>query len=529
MGQCHPIRRALLSVSDKVGILDFATGLSDRGIEIFSTGGTARVLSSSGIPVTEISAYTDFPEMMNGRLKTLHPKVHGGILGRRDQDDCIMIENGILPIDIVVVNLYPFCEKTSHNACALSEAIENIDVGGPAMVRAAAKNYKDVAVIITNTDYSRILLELDEHNNTLTENTRFLLAMKAFEYTATYDNTIAHYFQMQSLRFHQTKIEVCEAFPNSLNLKLTKKQDMRYGENSHQLAAFYVQEQNLESSILTAQQVQGKALSYNNVTDSDVALECAKEFDRPACVIVKHSNPCGVSLGNNILDAYQRAYRVDPISSFGGIIAFNRNLDCLTAQEVIQQQFVEVIIAPSASNDALQVTATKKNLRVLICGSLHKRQRGLDFRSVTGGILVQDRDVRLVDVNQLRMVSQRIATPQEVHDALFCWTVVKFVKSNAIVCGRHNTTIGIGTGQMSRIDAVRTAAMKASQAGLEISGSVMASDAFFPFRDSIDVAADMGVRCIIQPGGSVNDEEVITVANEYGIAMIFTDVRHFRH
>ncbi|VFP84419.1 Bifunctional purine biosynthesis protein PurH [Candidatus Erwinia haradaeae] len=530
MRQYHPIRRALLSVSDKVGILEFAKGLSNRGIEILSTGGTSRLLSASGLSVIDLSDYTNFPEMMNGRLKTLHPKVHGGILGRRDQDHRIMTEYGILPIDLVVVNLYPFHTITSHDACTLSDAIENIDIGGPTMVRAAAKNYKDVAVIITNHDYSRILLELDQNDNALTEHTRFLLASKAFEYTALYDHTISDYFKNISSGHKKKSMELPEELPHHLHLNFTKKQNMRYGENSHQLAAFYIQDNIVGSSVSSAQQVQGKSLSYNNIIDSDAALECVKEFNDPACVIVKHANPCGVALGDTILDAYQRAYHADPVSAFGGIIALNRDLDFITAKKIISQHFVEVIIVPFASDAALQVIATKKNIRVLICGTLQKRPIGLDVRSVTGGVLVQDLDVRLVGENQLRTVSQRVASNQEVRDALFCWTVVKFVKSNAIVYGCNTMTVGIGAGQMSRIDSVRIAAIKAAKAGLEISGSVvMASDAFLPFRDSVDVAADMGVRCIIQPGGSLRDREIIDAVNEHRMAMIFTGVRHFRH
>ncbi|VFP80006.1 bifunctional phosphoribosylaminoimidazolecarboxamide formyltransferase/IMP cyclohydrolase [Candidatus Erwinia haradaeae] len=525
----HPICRALISVSDKVDILSFAQGLSCRGIKIFSTGGTSKLLSSSGLEVTDISEYTGFPEVMNGRLKTLHPKVHGGILGRRDQDNRIMIEYGIVPIDIVVVNFYPFDQIISSDTCSLSDAIENIDIGGPAMVRSAAKNYKSVAIIISKSDYNRVLLELDENGNVLTENTRFLLAMKAFEYTTAYDQNIAHFLKRQSLKDYNYKIKSREKFPYDLNLKFTKKQDMRYGENSHQLAAFYIQEKSVGSSVSTAKQLQGKSLSYNNITDIDSALECVKEFDEPACVIVKHANPCGVSLGKTILEAYRCAYNTDPVSAFGGIIAFNCNLDEFTAKDIINRQFVEVIIAPSVSDSALKIISNKKNIRVLICGQLKKHNKDLNFRSVTGGLLVQDSDMGSISANQLHVVTKRIANKQEVCDALFCWKVVKFVKSNAIVYGYNSRTIGIGSGQTSRIDSVKIAAIKAEKSGIEISGSVMASDAFFPFRDSIDFAAKIGVRCVIQPGGSIHDEEIIDAANEYEIAMLFTNMRHFRH
>ncbi|VFP87292.1 Bifunctional purine biosynthesis protein PurH [Candidatus Erwinia haradaeae] len=528
MTQYRPIRRALLSVSDKVGILEFAKALLQRGIEIFSTGGTARFLSGSGLSVTEVSDYTGVPEMMGGRLKTLHPKVHGGILGRRDQDNSLMISSGILPIDMVVVNLYPFSQVTS-NGSTLDSAIENIDVGGVAMVRSAAKNHKDVAIVIESSEYRDILRELEIHNNSLTKDTRFRLAIKAFEYTAEYDSKIADFFKRLAAQCNNKIVQPPDRFPNILNLSFIKKQDMRYGENSHQLSAFYVKNINTDPSVATAQQVQGKALSYNNVSDADSALECVKSFEQPACVIVKHANPCGVALGDTIADAYIHAYKTDPNSAFGGVIAFNRTLDAITAREIINRQFVEVIIAPFANADALKITAIKTNLRVLICGQWHAQKTALDFKSVQGGLLVQDRDVELINKHQLRTVSQRMATQQELSDALFCWKVVKFVKSNAIVYGRNNRTIGIGSGQTSRVYSVKIAAMKAAEAGFKIAGSVIASDAFFPFRDSIDIAAAQGVHCVIQPGGSVNDNKIIAAADAYGMAMIFTDMRNFRH
>ncbi|MGF6560619.1 bifunctional phosphoribosylaminoimidazolecarboxamide formyltransferase/IMP cyclohydrolase [Erwinia aphidicola] len=529
MQQRRPLRRALLSVSDKAGILEFAQALSQRGVELLSTGGTARLLAEAGLPVTEVSDYTGFPEMMDGRVKTLHPKVHGGILGRRDQDDAIMAEHGISPIDIVVVNLYPFAQTVAREGCSLADAVENIDIGGPTMVRSAAKNHKDVAIVVKSSDYQAIIAELDANDNSLTLETRFDLAIKAFEHTAAYDSMIANYFGSLVPAYHGETAAPSGRFPRTLNLNFIKKQDMRYGENSHQDAAFYIEENVSEASVATAQQVQGKALSYNNIADTDAALECVKEFDQPACVIVKHANPCGVAVGASILDAYERAYKTDPTSAFGGIIAFNRELDEATAQAIISRQFVEVIIAPAATEAALKVTAAKQNVRVLTCGQWQQRQSALDFKRVNGGLLVQDRDLGMVNESQLRVVSKRQPSEQELRDALFCWKVAKFVKSNAIVYARDNVTIGIGAGQMSRVYSAKIAGIKAADEGLEVKGSAMASDAFFPFRDGIDAAAAVGITCVIQPGGSIRDDEVIAAADEHGIAMIFTDMRHFRH
>ncbi|XXN63529.1 bifunctional phosphoribosylaminoimidazolecarboxamide formyltransferase/IMP cyclohydrolase [Enterobacter ludwigii] len=529
MQQRRPVRRALLSVSDKAGILEFAQALSSRGVELLSTGGTARLLADAGLPVTEVSDYTGFPEMMDGRVKTLHPKVHGGILGRRGQDDAIMAEHAINPIDMVVVNLYPFAQTVAKPDCSLADAVENIDIGGPTMVRSAAKNHKDVAIVVKSSDYEAIIAELDANENSLTLETRFDLAIKAFEHTAAYDSMIANYFGSLVPAYHGDSKEPAGRFPRTLNLNFIKKQDMRYGENSHQDAAFYIEENVAEASVATAQQVQGKALSYNNIADTDAALECVKEFDEAACVIVKHANPCGVAVGGSILDAYERAYKTDPTSAFGGIIAFNRELDEATAQAIISRQFVEVIIAPSASEAALKVTAAKQNVRVLVCGQWQGRVAALDFKRVNGGVLVQDRDLGMVDASQLRVVSKRQPTEQELRDALFCWKVAKFVKSNAIVYARDNMTIGIGAGQMSRVYSAKIAGIKAGDEGLEVKGSAMASDAFFPFRDGIDAAAAVGISCVIQPGGSIRDDEVIAAADEHGIAMIFTDMRHFRH
>jgi len=529
MQQPRPVRRALLSVSDKAGILEFAQALSRRGVELLSTGGTARLLAEAGLAVTEVSDYTGFPEMMDGRVKTLHPKVHGGILGRRGQDDAIMAQHDISPIDMVVVNLYPFAQTVAREGCSLEDAVENIDIGGPTMVRSAAKNHKDVAIVVSSGDYEAIIAEMDAHENGLTLETRFDLAIKAFEHTASYDSMIANYFGSLVPAYHGERNQPAGRFPRTLNLNFIKKQDMRYGENSHQDAAFYIEENIAEASVATAQQVQGKALSYNNIADTDAALECVKEFSEPACVIVKHANPCGVATGDNLLSAYDRAYQTDPTSAFGGIIAFNRELDEATAQAIISRQFVEVIIAPAASDAALKITAAKQNVRVLICGQWQNRTAALDFKRVNGGLLVQDRDLGMVDASQLRVVSKRQPSEQELRDALFCWKVAKFVKSNAIVYARDGMTIGIGAGQMSRVYSAKIAGIKAGDEGLEVKGSAMASDAFFPFRDGIDAAAAVGVSCVIQPGGSIRDEEVIAAADEHGIAMIFTDMRHFRH
>ncbi|MFE8045439.1 bifunctional phosphoribosylaminoimidazolecarboxamide formyltransferase/IMP cyclohydrolase [Brenneria goodwinii] len=529
MQQPRPIRRALLSVSDKAGIVDFAQALSQRGVELLSTGGTARLLADAGLPVTEVSDYTGFPEMMDGRVKTLHPKVHGGILGRRGQDDAIMAEHDIQPIDMVVVNLYPFAQTVARPDCKLEDAVENIDIGGPTMVRSAAKNHKDVAIVVKSSDYNTIINELGANNGSLTYETRFDLAIKAFEHTAAYDSMIANYFGSLVPPYYGETDKPSGRFPRTLNLNYVKKQDMRYGENSHQQAAFYIEENVAEASVATSRQLQGKALSYNNIADTDAALECVKEFTEAACVIVKHANPCGVATGGSILDAYERAYKTDPTSAFGGIIAFNRELDEQTAQAIVSRQFVEVIIAPSISDAALKVTSAKQNVRVLACGAWQQRAPGLDFKRVNGGLLVQERDLGMVDASQLRVVTERQPSEQELRDALFCWKVAKFVKSNAIVYAKDNMTIGIGAGQMSRVYSAKIAGIKAGDEGLEVKGSAMASDAFFPFRDGIDAAAAVGITCVIQPGGSIRDDEVIAAANEHGIAMIFTDMRHFRH
>ncbi|EKO3922162.1 bifunctional phosphoribosylaminoimidazolecarboxamide formyltransferase/IMP cyclohydrolase [bacterium 19MO03SA05] len=530
MNNARPIRRALISVSDKTGILEFAQALAERDVELLSTGGTARLLAEHSLTVTEVSDYTGFPEMMDGRVKTLHPKVHGGILGRRGQDDAIMAEHGIQPIDMVVVNLYPFADTVAKAGCTLADAVENIDIGGPTMVRSAAKNHQDVTIVVNAHDYSRVIAEMDANDNALTLDTRFDLAIAAFEHTAAYDGMIANYFgtRVPSYGDNQEGDEDSK-FPRTFNAQFIKKQDMRYGENSHQAAAFYVEAHPQEASVATARQIQGKALSYNNIADTDAALECVKEFAEPACVIVKHANPCGVALGSDILQAYQRAYQTDPTSAFGGIIAFNRELDADTATAIIERQFVEVIIAPSVSEQAAEIIAAKKNVRLLACGEWSSKTTGFDLKRVNGGLLVQDRDQGMVTVDDLNVVTTRQPTEEELKDALFCWKVAKYVKSNAIVYAKGDMTIGVGAGQMSRVYSAKIAGIKAADEGLQVEGCVMASDAFFPFRDGIDAAAQAGIKCVIQPGGSMRDDEVIAAANEHGMAMIFTGMRHFRH
>ncbi|MGR9088351.1 MAG: bifunctional phosphoribosylaminoimidazolecarboxamide formyltransferase/IMP cyclohydrolase [Gammaproteobacteria bacterium] len=515
------VSRALVSVSDKTGIVDFCRELDRLGVEILSTGGTAAVLLAQNIPVAEVSEYTGFPEMMHGRVKTLHPKIHGGILGRRGIDDDIMEANDIKPIDLVVVNLYPFEQTVSQPGCDLETAIEHIDIGGPAMIRAAAKNYQNVAVIVNSGDYTGILAELKGSDKRLSLETRFKLALTSFEHTARYDTAIATYLS----GLQQTR------FPETLNLQFHRKQIMRYGENPHQNAAFY-QEKNSESgTIAAATQLQGKELSYNNIADADAALECVKSFrGKPACVIVKHANPCGVAEAESLLTAYDKAYATDPTSAFGGIIAFNRELDEQTAAAIISRQFVEVLIAPAVSAGARAALAAKQNIRVLACGNWsYERRSAFDYKRVAGGLLVQDSDDAEMGVNDIKVVTQRAPTSQELVDLLFAWKVVKYVKSNAIVYCKNGHTVGIGAGQMSRVYSAKIAGVKAADEGLVVPGSVMASDAFFPFRDGIDSAAEAGITAVIQPGGSVRDDEVIAAADENNMAMVFTGIRHFRH
>ncbi len=548
------VTRALVSVSDKSAIVDLCLELHRLGIEILSTGGTAKVLAANNIPATEVSDYTGFPEMMDGRVKTLHPKVHGGILARRGIDDAVMAANGINPIDMVVVNLYPFEQTIANPACDLATAVENIDIGGPTMIRAAAKNHADVAVIVDPTDYASVIAELKNNNSSLSGQTRFNLALKSFEHTARYDTAIATYLSNIS----------GTQFPETLNLQFYHHQSLRYGENPHQNAAFYREKTPASGTIAAARQLQGKELSYNNIADADAALECLKAFDdRPTCVIVKHANPCGVAQADNLLAAYDKAYATDPTSAFGGIIAFNRELDEQTAAEIIKRQFVEVIIAPSVSLTAQTVLTEKQNVRVLECGLWNSNRRAcsrqargihtipgdnpasLDFKRVAGGLLVQDKDIGEISASDhfdrpvlnvaeglragIKIVSKRAPTEQEMADLLFAWKVAKFVKSNAIVYCKNGQTIGVGAGQMSRVYSARIAGIKAADAGLDVPGSAMASDAFFPFRDGIDSAAEAGITAVIQPGGSMRDNEVIAAADENNIAMVFTGMRHFRH
>ena len=521
----HLIRRALISVSDKTGLTDFARALTERGVEILSTGGTSKLLTDADIPVKEVSDHTGFPEIMGGRVKTLHPRIHGGILGRRGIDDTVMHENEIKPIDLVVVNLYPFEATVARADCDLATAIENIDIGGPALLRAAAKNHAAVTVVVDAADYTRVLAEMADHDGAVSDSTRLDLAVKAFEHTAAYDGAIANYFG----RIVEHPEHKPEGLPRTFNLQFTKRQAMRYGENPHQQAAFYTARQVPPASVAAAEQLQGKELSYNNIADTDAALECVKQFsDGPACVIVKHANPCGVAYGETLLHAYERAFATDPESAFGGIIAFNDELDGETAEAIVQRQFVEVIIAPTVTAQAAAAVAAKKNVRLLACGAWDEAPVPyLDFKRVLGGLLVQDADLALTD--ELKVVTRRGPSEQEMKDLLFGWRVAKFVKSNAIVYARDGQTIGVGAGQMSRVNSARIASIKAEQAGLTVADAVMASDAFFPFRDGIDQAAANGIAAVIQPGGSMRDEEVIAAADEHGMAMVFTGMRHFRH
>jgi phosphoribosylaminoimidazolecarboxamide formyltransferase / IMP cyclohydrolase len=517
------IRRALLSVSDKSGIVEFANELVKRNVEIISTGGTARLLQERGVPVREVSSYTGFPEIMDGRVKTLHPKIHGGLLGRRGIDDAAMALHGIQPIDLLVVNLYPFAQTVARPDCRYVEAIENIDIGGPAMLRAAAKNHESVAVVTDPEDYARVLEQIDTNQGATTITTRSQLAAKAFAHTARYDTMVASYL-LAAHPIHEQR------YADTLPLVFEKVHDLRYGENPHQHAAFYRDPASRGASVASARVLQGKDLSFNNIADADTAIECVRQFEQPACVIVKHANPCGVAVGAKVLEAYDRAYRTDPTSAFGGIIAFNRELDADTAKAILERQFVEVIAAPSVSAAAQPVLAAKPAVRVLVLGDLRNVSTSeLEYRSVTGGLLAQSRDLGTITRADLTVVTQRQPSEQELADLLFAWRVCKFVKSNAIVYAREGMTIGVGAGQMSRVYSTKIAAMKAADEKLAVKGVAMASDAFFPFRDGIDTAAEIGVRAVIQPGGSKRDDEVIAAANEHGMAMVFTGMRHFRH
>ena len=518
------IKRALISVSDKVGVVDLARELNSFGVELLSTGGTAKLIRDAGIPVMDVSDYTGFPEMMDGRVKTLHPKVHGALLGLRDNPEHVaaMAKHDIEAIDMVVVNLYPFEATVAKEGCSLEDAIENIDIGGPTMLRSAAKNNKFVTVLVDPADYETVIAEMKQNSGEVSTATNFKLGVKVYQHTAAYDGAISNWLGKRTS-------EDDTDFAPTLTLQFQKSQGMRYGENPHQKAAFYVEKNLVEASIATAQQLQGKALSYNNIGDTDAALECIKQFsEAAACVIVKHANPCGVATGANLLEAYQRAFSTDPESSFGGIIAFNRELDAETAQAIVDQQFVEVIIAPKVAAAVPDIIAKKKNVRLLECGEWPADPAPrLDYKRVNGGLLVQEADLLLSA--DLKVVTKRAPTDKERQDLDFAWRVAKFVKSNAIVYCKDGMTIGVGAGQMSRVNSARIAAIKAEHAGLDVSGASMASDAFFPFRDGIDNAAAVGITAVIQPGGSIRDEEVIAAADEAGIAMVFTGMRHFRH
>jgi phosphoribosylaminoimidazolecarboxamide formyltransferase / IMP cyclohydrolase len=516
------IRRALLSVSEKSGITTLARGLAAQGVELLSTGGTAALLREAGIAVTDVAAITGFPEIMDGRVKTLHPRIHGGLLGRRGVDEAVMEQHGIPPIDLLVVNLYPFVQTISQPGCTRENAIENIDVGGPAMLRGAAKNHLHVTVVVDPADYDW-LLETITAGDCPDQPQRVRLAAKAFAHTAAYDAAVARYLTAEQAPEPQR-------WPQRLVLEFERRLELRYGENPHQRGAFYVEPGASAGLVGTASQLQGKALSYNNIADADAALECVKQFVEPACVIVKHANPCGVAIAGTLREAYERAYATDPTSAFGGIIAFNGVLDAATAAAILERQFVEVIIAPGIDEAAMPVLAARQNIRVLDAGSWqHSPIAALDYRRVGGGLLVQDIDQGGAAAADLRVVTRRSPTPRELADLLFAWKVVKFVKSNAIIYCQEGRTIGIGAGQMSRIYSARIAAIKAADENLQVAGSVMASDAFFPFRDTVDQAAQAGITALIQPGGSIRDDEVIAAADGHALSMVFTGVRHFRH
>ncbi|MDH6299710.1 bifunctional phosphoribosylaminoimidazolecarboxamide formyltransferase/IMP cyclohydrolase [Polynucleobacter sphagniphilus] len=525
------IRTALLSVSDKNGIVPFAKALHEQGIKLISTGGTAKLLAENKLPVVEVSSLTKFPEMLDGRVKTLHPMVHGGLLARRDFPEhmAALKEHGIDTIDMLVINLYPFNETVSRENCSFEDAVENIDIGGPAMLRAAAKNHQDVTVLISPADYEPVLAEMKANQNVVSYKTNLSLAKKVFAHTAQYDGAIANYLSsLDDTLDHKAR----SAYPDTLHLAFEKVQEMRYGENPHQSAAFYKDIQPVAGALANYKQLQGKELSYNNIADADSAWECVKSFANnaggaAACVIIKHANPCGVAVGVNALEAYQKAFKTDPSSAFGGIIAFNVPCDGAAAQE-ISKQFVEVLIAPSFSDEAKAIFAAKQNVRLLEI-PLGDGFNTFDFKRVGGGLLVQSPDAKNVLESEMRVVSKRLPTPSEMNDMLFAWRVAKFVKSNAIVYCANGMTLGIGAGQMSRVDSARMASIKAENAGLSLKGSAVASDAFFPFRDGLDVVVNGGASCAIQPGGSMRDDEIIAAANEHGIAMIFTGTRHFRH
>ncbi|MBT4159828.1 MAG: bifunctional phosphoribosylaminoimidazolecarboxamide formyltransferase/IMP cyclohydrolase [Gammaproteobacteria bacterium] len=517
------VKTALLSVSDKSDLLTLVEVLDNQGIDLLSTGGTYRMISEKGFEVTEVSEYTGSPEMMDGRVKTLHPRIHGGLLGRRAIDGPVMSEQGIREIDLLVVNLYPFEQAVSDHPENLANAIENIDIGGPAMLRSAAKNHDAVAVVVDSNDYAALAEELVSTGGCLSDETRFRLAVKAFELVARYDAAIANYLS----GFDRESMAPTE-YPGSMTVQYSRQQIMRYGENPHQSAAFYVESEKPAGSIATGRQLQGKALSYNNIADTDAALQCVQAFSEPTCVIVKHANPCGVAEGADLAEAYDRAFQTDPTSAFGGIIAFNGEVDESLAAAIIDRQFVEVIAAPSITSAALEITSKKGNVRVLLVSS-GAETASKDFKRVGGGLLMQSADNALLDESALHIATARQPTENEEADLMFAWKVAKYVKSNAIVYARDRMTIGVGAGQMARVISAKIAGIKAKEEGLEVAGSVMASDAFFPFRDSIDSAAEAGITAIIQPGGSMRDQEVIDAANEHGMTMIMTGMRHFRH
>lgn len=522
------VKRALISLSDKTGVVEFAQTLVDLGVEILSTGGTAKLLADANVPVIEVADYTGFPEMLDGRVKTLHPKIHGGILGRRDLDEHVakMEEHGIGNIDLVCVNLYPFAATIAKPSCTLEDAIENIDIGGPTMVRSAAKNWKHVAIVTDNADFAAVIAELQSQAGRLSDKTRFNLSRKAFSHTAQYDGMISNYLTSVSDEKLSGEPEV-NAFPSQFNQSWVKVQDLRYGENPHQQAAFYRDIYPAAGSLSAYTQLQGKELSYNNIADADAAWEAVKAFDEPACVIVKHANPCGVAVADTPLNAYKLAFATDTTSAFGGIIAFNREVDADTV-EAVTGQFLEVLMAPKFTDKAKEIIAAKKNVRVLEVPLLAGANR-FELKRVGGGLLVQTPDIHRIRREDLKVVSQRQPTEQEWNDLLFVWNVAKFVKSNAIVFGKGGQTYGIGAGQMSRVDSTRIAARKAQDGGFDLNGACAASDAFFPFRDGVDVIAEQGIKAIIHPAGSMRDEEVFAAADEHGIAMVVTGVRHFRH
>ena len=516
-----PVRRALLSVSDKAGLLPLAQALAAQGVELLSTGGTAKALRDAGLAVKDVSDVTGFPEIMDGRVKTLHPSIHGGLLGRLGTDDAVMAQHGIAPIDLLVVNLYPFAATVAKADCTYDDAIENIDIGGPAMLRAAAKNHARVAVVVDPADYAALQAAIAAGGTDAAQRRAF--AAKAYAHTSAYDGQVTEWLSRRV-----DAPETPAQWPRTLHPAFHLAASLRYGENPHQRGALYVEPGAPQGIVATAHLLQGKELSYNNLADADAALECVKAFDAPACVIVKHANPCGVAVAADIGTAYDRAYAVDPTSAFGGIIAFNRELDAATAAEILKRQFVEVVIAPSIASDALPHFAKKANVRVLACGEL-RTASGLEYKRIAGGLLVQDADTDSLEASDLKVVSKLAPTQAQLRDLLFAWKVAMFVKSNAIVYARDLQTVGIGAGQMSRVVSARIAGIKAAEAGLEVPGSVMASDAFFPFRDGIDAAAAAGIAAVIQPGGSMRDAEVIAAADEHGMAMVFTGRRHFRH